>query len=160
MELGRMKWWLTEKNKGKAAKCWRRRKASRRTWTHSRKEQLLYRDQILLQSKWMHAVAEKIEKTVFKREQPRKRTTEIVLHSHLRADENIHGVLASGRVEWGSVFWPVDSVTGVSVSRRCESGPGKLPHVDELKDCCDGAQSQWFYWDFVFHKMLLDQHSV
>lgn len=34
-------------------------------------------------------------------------------------------------------------VTTVFVSYRCELGPGKLTHVDELKDSCDGAQSQW-----------------
>lgn len=36
-------------------------------------------------------------------------------------------------------------VTEVFISHRCESGPGKLTHVDELKDCCDGTQSQWLY---------------
>ncbi len=39
-------------------------------------------------------------------------------------------------------------VTAVFVSHRCESGPGKLTHVDDLKDCCDRTQSQksqWFY---------------
>lgn len=55
MELGRIKWWLTEKNKGKMAKCWRHRKASR--CAEARRERSLYRDQILLQSTWLHAVA-------------------------------------------------------------------------------------------------------
>lgn len=39
----------------------------------------------------------------------------------------------------------LNRVTAVFISHRCESGPGKHTHVDELKDCCDGTQSQWFY---------------
>lgn len=54
-------------------------------------------------------------------------------------------------------------VAAVFVSYRCESGPGKLRHGDELKDCSDGTQSQWFYWGFFLlflHKMLLDHNVI
>lgn len=36
----------------------------------------------------------------------------------------------------------LNKVTAVFVSHKCESGSSKLTHIDELKDCCDGTQSQ------------------
>lgn len=56
---------------------------------------------------------------------------------------------------------PLDSVTAVFISHRCESDLGRLTHVDELKDCCCGdTVSIVILRFFSLLKMLLDSHWV
>lgn len=109
--------------------------------TESKKKQLLNRDQRLLQSEGMHAVAKNEKrKQYLKWNDQEKKNLQKYYTLHPRADENINGVFVSGVFSESLYSDLLIQVTAVLVSYRCESSPGKRTHVDGLKDLCDETQ--------------------
>lgn len=110
--------------------------------TESKREQSQNRDQRLLQSEGMHAVAPNGKgKRYLKGNDQEKKNLQKYYTLHPKADENINGVLASGVFNEGLHSDLLIQVTAALVSYRCEASPGKLTHADGLKHCCVGTQS-------------------